>query len=751
MKNIPYEYYNAPIPGGGYVTGFAYDKSARGLLYCRTDIGGTYRYSYEEDRWHCLTYHAGMEDLSETFPIAIAAEEGILYIACGDGRSRYCDPAFHNGRLCISKDKGLTFTYEEIPCYIHGNLNGRGTGKRLVKGASGRLFFASQCNGLGIRETDGSWSFKEICGEAYLTFIYVSEDEKTLIAGTAGISQKDGNKRGHSLYISRDGGNSYEELAEPEDNSGKMYSGYVAQRYAADDEYFYVTFSVSDTNAYAQWMGYSCDGGWVRDGKVVRYDINAFKGFEDITPENAVNGFGGIALCDKLPGLLAVSGLCRYDGDIIWVSYDRGSSWERALHDMDTGHMHFNAPYMSPDHHGGHSLIHWMTDLAISPFDPDELWFNTGTGVFKSEGFSKADRSFSDHCDGIEETVHLNLYSPPSGEIQLIDILGDLGGFAFRDLHKPCDNSFANENGNRYITCINADFSDKDPSTIVVAARGNWTGETKGGIIVSKDSAKSWERLPLPYGINERIDGICRGIENPNTNPGWVALSADAGTIACTLAEGICLWADNAVCDGRLIEISYLSENKERPKFKMFSDRTDPSYFYGFGENSRLYVSSDGAKSFRELPTPLPGGIEFGLIDCADPTEIRPSAGFFGTFYIALRELGLWKLEYSKEDDSFKARRLTKEGDVVYRCGLGIKDEAYIGGAKMIFISGIIDGKYGFYRSGDEGSSWEKLNDDKHLFGEVNSVEGDSRKRGRFFIGSGSMGVIVGEEAALSS
>ncbi len=751
MKNIPYEYYNAPIPGGGYVTGFAYDKSARGLLYCRTDIGGTYRYSYEEDRWHCLTYHAGMEDLSETFPIAIAAEEGILYIACGDGRSRYCDPAFHNGRLCTSKDKGLTFTYEEIPCYIHGNLNGRGTGKRLVRGTSGRLFFASQCNGLGIRETDGSWSFKEICGEAYLTFIYVSEDEKTLIAGTAGISQKDGNKRGHSLYISRDGGNSFEELAEPEDNSGKMYSGYVAQRYAADDEYFYVTFSVSDTNAYAQWMGYSCDGGWVRDGKVVRYDINAFKGFEDITPENAVNGFGGIALCDKLPGLLAVSGLCRYDGDIIWVSYDRGSSWERALHDMDTGHMHFNAPYMSPDHHGGHSLIHWMTDLAISPFDPDELWFNTGTGVFKSEGFSKADRSFSDHCDGIEETVHLNLYSPPSGEIQLIDILGDLGGFAFRDLHKPCDNSFANENGNRYITCINADFPDKDPSTIAVAARGNWTGETKGGIIFSGDSAKSWVRLPLPYGINERIDGICRGIENPNTNPGWVALSADAGTLVCTLAEGICLWADNAVCEGRLIEISYLSENKERPKFKMFSDRTDPAYFYAFGENSRLYVSSDGARNFRELPSPLPAGIEFGLIDCADPTEIRPSAGFFGTFYIALREHGLWKLEYIKEDDSFKARCLTKEGDTVYRCGLGIKDEAYIGGAKMIYISGIIDGKYGFYRSGDEGSSWEKLNDDKHLFGEVNSIEGDSRKRGRFFIGSGSMGVIVGEEAALSS
>ncbi len=746
MKSIPYKYYNAPIPGGGYVTGFAYDKSRRGILYCRTDIGGTYRYSYEEDRWHCLTYHVGMEDLSETFPIALAAEDGVLYIVCGDGRRRHCDPEFHNGRLCISEDKGESFRYEDIPCYVHGNLSGRGSGKRLIKGASGRMYFASQCNGLGVRENDGSWTFKEVCGEAYLTFVYVSEDEKVLIVGSAGISKKDGNKRGHSLFISKDGGSSFEELPEPADDSGKMYSGYVAQRYACDDRYFYVTFSISSPDAYAGWLGYSCDGGWVCGGRVVRYDINGFKGYEDITPENAVNGFGGAAVSEKIPGLVAVSSICRYDGDIIWVSYDYGSSWERALHDMDKGNMHFNAPYMNPDHHEGHSLVHWMTDLAISPFDPDELWFNTGTGVFKSEAFTKAERSFSDHCDGIEETVHLNLYSPPSGEVQLIDILGDLGGFAFRDLHKPCDNSFADENGNRYITCINADYPDADPSMIVVAARGNWTGQTRGGIIVSKDSAKSWERMPLPYGINERIDGICRGIENPNTNPGWVALSADGSSIAYTLAEGICLWADNAICGGRPIEIEYLSENKERPKFKIFSDRVDPAYMYGFGENSRLYVSSDSGKSFRELASPFPEGIEFGLIDCANTTEIRGNSGFFGSFYIALNKTGLWKLEYDKDNDSFKARRLTEEGDIVYRCGLGIKDEKYIGGEKMLYISGVINGEYGFYRSADEGRSWEKLNDDKHLFGEVNSIEGDSRKKGRFFIGSGSMGAVVGEE-----
>lgn len=42
MKQIPYEYHNLPIPGGGYVTGFLYSEGERDVLYIRTDIGGAY-------------------------------------------------------------------------------------------------------------------------------------------------------------------------------------------------------------------------------------------------------------------------------------------------------------------------------------------------------------------------------------------------------------------------------------------------------------------------------------------------------------------------------------------------------------------------------------------------------------------------------------------------------------------------------------------------------------------------------------
>lgn len=77
----------------------------------------------------------------------------------------------------------------------------------------------------------------------------------------------------------------------------------------------------------------------------------------------------------------------------------------------------------------------WMTDLKINPFQEEEMWFNTGTGVFRSRNLTAAEVTFEDWSDGIEETVHLNLYSPPAGEVKVIDILGDLGGFAFRKLN----------------------------------------------------------------------------------------------------------------------------------------------------------------------------------------------------------------------------------------------------------------------------------------------------------------------------
>lgn len=818
MKQVPYEYRNLPIPGGGYVTGFLYSEKERDVLYIRTDIGGTYRFDVKEQRWISLIPHVTMEDLSETFPIALAIDEekpGSLYIACGVNRPG-------SGVLAISDDYGENFVYEKIPVMIHGNLNGRGTDERLfVKGNV--IYYASQQEGLWRSEDRGhNWKKVDAMPEEYLTF--VTEIEGMLLVGTAGVTTGTGMgsgegdnaeaivpMRGHSLYISYDNGFTFEEVQEPENHvvEGCRLNGLVAQRWCRDEKYLYVTFASTGRRSYVLENGYSCDSGDTIDGHVVRYPFiktrsdeakqvqaaTAENGtreddmtldalwewrlgsMEDITPGSASAvkgiglenvkrgdildyGFSGISVSRQTPGMLVASTIVKDDGDSIFLSRDYGESWKQILYDLSEGEISFRAPYMRPKCNGGHSLIHWLSDIKINPFDDREAWFNSGTGVFRTRNLKDKVCRFTDWCDGIEETVHLNIYSMPKGKVQVIDILGDLGGFAFEELDKPCGNSFADAEGNRYITCINADFSDVHPEWLVVTPRGNWTGKTFGGLILSKDQGKTFERLSMPFGLTEDLDEALHLIEHPNVNSGWVAMSPDGQNIVWAVAEGIELPVRRLIAShdgGKTFSCCTVYDKndclKTTGKVKVFSDRTDSSLFYGFGEHSDFYISHDGGSVYREyeLPVEFPK-VEFGLIDCANKTEVRGETGRQGIFYLAIGEGGIWKLEYCRETDKVSLTRLTAPGIVAYRMGLGLgsPDGDYYRDSKAIYFNGIVEGKYGFYRTSDQGETFERLNTDRQMFGEIKSIDGDCRTFGRFYLATGSNGVKWGDVCGIN-
>lgn len=787
MKQVSYVYKNLPIPGGGYVTGFLYHKKQRDILYARTDIGGTYRFDAKQQSWVSLIGHVTMKDLSETFPIAMALDDNapnMLYIACGEG-----EHSGKNGVLAVSEDYGESFHYEQMPFFVHGNLNGRGTADRLIVDATNSdiLYFASQQDGLWVTRDRGKhWDKCINLQEQYLTFVV--QVGQALIVATAGVTTgiKDANgklcERGHSLYVSYDIENGvdayFEKLAEPLNRKieGCKLNGLVAQRWTKDDKYFYVTFASTGRCSYVIENGYSCDSGDTIDGRIVRYNIERdgrIGDYTDITPISAsitkgINlpvkqclqapldyGFSGISVSNQTAGMLVCTTIVKDDGDSVFRSYDYGNTWEQILYDLQEGQIDFRAPYMKPECNGGHSLIHWLSDIKINPFNENEAWFNSGTGVFRTQNLKSKDCCcFTDWCDGIEETVHLNVYALPSGDVQVIDILGDLGGFAFRELDKPCSNSFADENQNRYITCINADFSDINPNCFIVTPRGNWKGKTKGGLIFTQNQGKTFERLPMPFGISDDLNNALHTIECPNVNSGWVAMSPDTEHIVWSVADGIELPIRRLVVShngGKEFQKAQVFDKNGNEKtvgnIKVFSDRMDSSLFYGFGGNSDFYVSRDYGSTYHEkcIDEKFPCA-NFGLIDCADKTEIRGEAGKTGVFYIAIGKGGLWKLRYDVKSDCVTVQRLSKEQDVIYRVGLGIGSPQgnYMRDAKAIYCNGIISGEYGFYRSLDDGKTYERINTDKQMYGEINSIDGDCRVFGQFYLATGSNGVKYG-------
>lgn len=779
-RHISYEYKNAPIPGGGYVTGLIYHKKQAGILYARTDIGGTYRFDREERRWYSLIDHVSGERLAEAFPIAIALDDKHpewLYIISGEYKADY-------GVLSISEDFGKNFTYKTVPTKVHGNLSGRGTGYRLIvdPNDSNVLYFASQVGGLWKTLDRGDNWEKLPLKEDYTTCVWVSNDSQTLVVGTAGyVTRLDDTLRGHSLYVSYDAGKNFEPLMMPENvivEDSKM-NGLVASRYDFDGTYLYVTLNSTGRWNYIVDLGYSCDTGDLIGGKVIRYFFENGKiaGYDDITPGEDGNvttdylnyGFGGICSCQVKPGLLACSTLCREKEkpEAIYVSEDYGNTWRISLEGLEQGGIYFRTSYMQPQYNGGVSLLHWLSDVKIDPFNPNELWFNSGTGVFTTDALLSDNPAYHDYCDGIEETVHLNVYAPLKGDVQMVDIVGDLGGFAFRELTIPCTNSFADAEGNRYITCINADISDIDSNLALITARGNWKGKTKGGLVRTTDGFKTYERIPMYFALGGKIEERMRHIERPNNNPGWVAMSPDGNNIVWSIAEDIELPVDLVIAsqDGgatfrRVNVYNFKMEQVEKGLFKVFSDRVNPNLFYGFGEVGQLYVSIDGGVNFYEKhPVVLRAEyvdsisefpvINFGLIDTINKTEIRGVAGVEGVFYMALGQDGLWKYVYDKATDIITCTKLMDETDVCYRLGLGLgeQDKDYLEGNKAIYLCGIIDGEYGFYRTMDEGKTYERLNQAHQMYGEINSIDGDKRKFGRFFVATGSRGVLYGEEA----
>lgn len=790
MIGIPYQYKNLPIPGGGYVTGFLFHEKVADILYARTDIGGVYRYNFKEKKWISLMDHVTLKDLSESYPTAIGLDDNnpsYLYIACGCGDRE-------NGMFCISKDYGETFTYVTMPCKVHGNNPGRGTGTRLIVDPNNEniIYFASQSKGLLVSKDQGlTWKcisiFDESSGrknEHNLTFVFVDprsmkeECSQTIVIGTAGIDNRSNDKmRGHSLYVSYDAGKTFCELIQPRSKFYKniRMSGYVGQRYTFDGTYLYVTLSCTGENSYIALEGYSCDSGDSYDGRILRYSFHedgTISDYKDITPFIAVNeeeytyisdtedegeeayrfGFSGISTCTLKPGLLMCTTICRGKGDLVLISDDYGDNFH--IHLCGLENMSFHTSYMKPEYNGGKNILHWCSDIKINPFNENQAFMNSGTGIFITEDATLPGSHWSDCCIGLEETVHLNVYSPPAGETLVIDILGDLGGFAFRDLTKPCDNSFDDENGNRYITCINADYSDYNTDWIVVTPRGNWTGKTMGGLILSKDNGKTFKHLKLPFGISPFLDSLFRQIGTPNVNSGWVALSSDCKTIVWAVANHLFLPVEALIYskdEGETFYPCRVYDLENKPVLeltvKVFADRVNPELFYGFAEDSRIFISTDGGISFYEkrVDASFPKQ-NMSLIDSQNHIEIRGESGKEGVFFIAMNVGGLWRMEYLKSSDSLEFIKISKDLDSVFCVGLGVKENSdYFKDNKVLYIAAILDGVYGFYRSTNDGESFVRINNEKQMYGEIKSMDGDSRMFGRFFIATGSRGVLYGE------
>lgn len=209
VPRVSYRFHHLHFVGGGFITGILFHPGVRGLAYCRTDIGGAFRWDEGAHRWTPLSEWISMQDANligvESMAVD-AAHADDLYLAAGT----YTHPESPNGALLRSHDRGKSFETIALPFKLGANEEGRFAGERLVLDPAhpGTLYLGTRLDGLW-RSTDGGTTWAPVssfAGHANngvgITFVLPGpKKDGTPGAVYVGVSTAEDN-----LFVSEDGG-----------------------------------------------------------------------------------------------------------------------------------------------------------------------------------------------------------------------------------------------------------------------------------------------------------------------------------------------------------------------------------------------------------------------------------------------------------------------------------------------------------------------------------------------------------------
>ncbi len=722
--SVPYTWKSVQMVGCGFVDGIVFHPTAPGVRYCRTDMGGAYRWNDQAKRWEPLLDWVSHEDVNLMGVESIAvdpSDPNRVYLACGT----YTNSA--NTAVLRSDDRGRTFQRTNVPFRMGGNEEGRGNGERLaVDPHDGRiLYFGSRQAGLW-RSADRAVTWNRVTSFPDVNempaargggrgmgrggfgrsagIVFVLFDPRSGAAGKpcttiyAGVSRMGRD----NLYRSTDGGATW--LPVP----GEPTQFRPNHAVWASDGTIYVSY------------GTSPGPNRMNNGGVWKLDTSGNR-WTDITPDKPdpnnkkVFGYASVAVDAHNPRVVIASSFGRpgsAGGDDLFRSTDGGKTWKGAFGSGGT-YDYSLAPYVR------HTGIHWLFDIEIDPADSNHALFTTGYGGHETFNLSDMDSGkptkWSVMSTGIEESVALELLSPPKGA-HLITAIGDYGGFVHWDLDKPApEGSFDNPHfGNTNSVA----YAENRPETIVRVGRAS--GSRGGGDIgYSLDGGKTWQPAAKPQ---------------PASALGWVAVSADGAAWVWTPQRGAAYVTRDR--GATWTECQGVPANT-----RVIADRVNPKAFYGMSLfEGKLFVSTDAGASFTEQALTLPDGL---------PQRGNRGDGRGGQdrLYAAPGKEGdLWLAAFNGlYHSTASGRTFARSGKVTEIHAFGFGKEAPGAAYPALYLIGIVDGVRGIFRSDDAAATWVRINDNQHQWGLLLHITGDPQQYGRVYVGTHGRGTVYGD------
>jgi photosystem II stability/assembly factor-like uncharacterized protein len=723
----PYQWKNVQIVGGGFVDGIIFHPQAKTIRYCRTDMGGAYRWKDNEKRWEPLLDLLSYADKNLMGIESIAVDpndSNFVILACGT----YTTSRAANGAILRSSDRGKTFQRTNVPFKFGGNENGRGNGERMmVDPKNGNIIYlGTRLNGLW-KSADKGKTWNDV-----KSFPDVAETIPQ-IAGPDSLQQRraQSQNRGSGVVIT---------LFDP-NNASKKYSAiYVAvslmgrnNLFKSDDngntwiavpgqpiEYRPTHAVLAKDGMLYITYGNNPGPAPMTDGAIWKLNTNTGE-WTDITPDKPSAqrqfGYAAIAVDANHPQTVIASTYNRYKagGEEIFKTVDGGKTWKPLL--AQSKFDYSLAPYVS------HASVHWMFDLEIDPFNSNHAMFTTGYGGHETFNLKNVDQNkdvtWSVMGTGIEETVALELLSPPKGA-DVISAIGDYGGFAHYNLDEPepsgnfINPHFANTDG---IAC-----AENKPEIIVrVGVASNQSKEKNIGY--SLDGGKTWQP--------------CETMPLPGSAHGHIAVSADGATWIWTPQRSAVFVTHDR---GK----SWQAAEGIANNLRVVADKVNPKKFYALSlTEGKVYTSNDEGNNFTEQPLsntikiPKPG-FERGDIR-GGQDRVYAAPGKEGDLWLAAFD-GLYH-----STDGGKSFLMMNDVTEIHGFGFGKAAPGSI--YSSLYLIGVINNVRGIFRSDDIAKSWVRINDDHHQWGLLLHVTGDPKKWGRVYVGTHGRGIFYGDPA----
>ncbi|WP_440239504.1 hypothetical protein, partial [Cytophaga sp.] len=683
-----YKWDNVAIGGGGFVSGIITSKTEQNVMFCRTDVGGAYRWDATNTKWIPLLDWTSENETGfqgvESIAMDPQASKNIYMLVGTD--------YFNSGKTAIlrSTDYGNTFSMTDVTSQFkaHGNGMGRQNGEKLVvdpnKGSI--LFCGTRYNGL-FKSTDSgaSWSNVTTTGNSTangngLSFVLI--DPKSGTTGNAsqtiffGVSQTSNN-----FYKSTNGGVSFTEIT-----GGPSL---MPQRAAlASDGNMYITYADKE-------------GPWnITSGQIWKY--NTTNGaWTNVTPTGYTCGFGGISVDPNNPQRLIASSINLYwkqygstYGDRLFLSTNGGATWTDLVGNAGITINPNGCTWIS-----GNS-IHWAGCIEFNPFNTAQAYVISGNGLFVCDNVNASATTWKFLVKGIEETVPLDIVSIPGGP--LVSVIGDYDGFVHSDItqYAPIHTPTMGTTSGIAVAALNTN------KMVRVGGGSNSSGK----MYYTTNQGGSWTLTPSINGFQ-----------------GKVALSADGATILH------CPYGSSTIYRSTNNGSSWTTSNGVNISYAVpVADMVNSNKFYAYNsDNGVMMVSTDGGANFSSA----------GSLDKWGSKIIRTVPGIEGDIWVPLSWGGL--AHSTNSGTSFT--KLTN----VTRCdAIGFGKAAPTATYVTLYMYGTVSGVTGVFASIDQGATWTRVNDDAHEYGGPGNgqfVIGDMNVFGRVYMSTVGRGIAYGE------